>query len=319
MSWEILEVLSPGLQSSIQDQGRTGLTHLGISPGGAADPVALRFANEIVGNPAKLAGIEMALAGGTFRVLDDALVAATGAEARVTLDGIAMAMWTSFRVQKGQRISVGNLSSGARVYLAISGGIDVPEVLGSRSTFLGSSGGRGWGGHEGRALREGDVLSRGTEALSSASFRRAISSVRGLYKNVSEIRITRAPQTQWFSPDEFSKLLSNELEVGVESNRRGIRLQGVALEKRESRELVTEGVAAGAIQVASGGQPMILFCEQQTTGGYPKIANVIRADLFLLGQLRPGAKVRFREVSLEEAWRINSEREELWQMAVQAI
>lgn len=278
-------MMSPGLLTTVQDLGRPGYGPFGVSASGAADPIALRVANRLVGNPEGAAGLEMTLQGGQFRFSEAAVVALGGSD-------FGVPMWQGFEVAAGEVLRVGRSAAGARCYLAVRGGIQVPLVLGSASTHLVS----GLGGLEGRALRRGDRLQIG-EFAGDATLRRidVPASRRDLF------RVTDGPQIDWFTPENVAEFYSATYRVTADVNRMGIRLQGAPLTPAVSRELVTEGVALGCIQVPSGGQPVILFVEQQTTGGYPKIANVIAADLPALGQLKPGDAIRFQRVDLREA------------------
>jgi biotin-dependent carboxylase-like uncharacterized protein len=280
-----LEVLSPGLLTTVQDLGRPGYGPLGVSASGAADPTALRIANRLVGNPEGAAGLEMTLQGGQFQFTDAAVVALGGSAFEAPL-------WQAFEVAAGEVLRVGRSTEGARCYLAVRGGIRVPLLLGSASTHLVS----GLGGLEGRALRRGDRLEIG-DAGSEAGLRQVEvpASRRDLF------RVTDGPQLEWFTADSVAAFYSSTYKVTADVNRMGIRLQGAGLALEDRRELITEGVALGCVQVPAGGQPVILFVEQQTTGGYPKIANVIAADLPALGQLKPGDAIRLRRVDLREA------------------
>jgi biotin-dependent carboxylase-like uncharacterized protein len=269
--------------------------------------------NRLVGNLETAAAIEMTATGGSFRFLKESWVACAGADFQLRLNQFPMAMWYSFRVKAGDMLAFGSPSFGLRSYLCVRGGIEVPFVLGSRSTLLSSS----LGGFEGRELRGGDRIHVGTQTHLAGAYRRAGIAVRSQYRLLEDIRVTRGPQWSWFDDEYRKRFFDQEFDVSAEANRRGVRLntevggEAGVLGAREKVDMITEGVSAGAIQVPPGGHPIILFCEQQTTGGYPKIANVIRADLFKIGQLRPGAKVRFREVGLAEAWKANAEMEAL--------
>lgn len=321
----LLEVASPGFFSSIQDLGRPGLAHLGVSAGGAADPQALKVGNRLVGNEDGAAAIEMTFTGGSFRFLQPAWVAIAGGHCQVTVDGFEMATWYSFKVEAGQRLHIGSIGPGARAYLCVHGGFEVPPVLGSRSTFVSS----GWGGLEGRSLASGDLLqgaAKGSghgarQIVRSPANRRSSVVLRKLYSPPSigsnstrsevRIRVTRGPQAEWFDEVSLRAFFERPYVVTSELDRKGVRLEGPALALKEKREMLTEGVCAGVIQVPGGGQPIVLGCESRTTGGYPKIANVIRADLFWIGQLSPGCEVSFEEVDLETAWALARGREEI--------
>jgi len=285
-----LSVLSPGLLTTVQDLGRYGYGHLGVSASGAADALSLRAGNLLVGNAENAPALEMTLLGGAFEFSANTTVALTGSD----FDGGAP-WWSAFEVKAGEALRLGPTRSGARCYLCVRGGISVPMLLGSASTHLLT----GMGGFEGRALRKGDVLAIGGDTAGPPR--------RGALRfqiRRDVLRVTDGPQRDWFAQG----LDGLVYKVGEESDRMGLRLQGPKIDC--ARELVTEGVSLGAIQVPRGGEPIILFVEHQTTGGYPKIANVISADLPAVGQLRPRDEVRFERVSLDEAWRLLREQEE---------
>jgi len=316
-----IEVLAPGLLTTVQDLGREGFGALGVSPSGAADPVALRIGNRLVRNAEGAAGLEMTLLGGTFMFQDGEVAALTGSDFGAALDGVAIPTWTSFDVKPGQTLRLGPTRSGARCYLCIHGGIDVKPFLGSASTHLLS----GLGGHEGRALRKGDVLKigGGTGILArSFSLSSACDSNRSRCQKVAAqelkrlaprkvLRVTPGPQSDWFPKVAQNVFYSGTYRVSEESNRMGLRLEGATLSEGAHGEMISEGVSLGAVQIAAGGLPIILFVEQQTTGGYAKIANVISVDLSSLGQLRPRDEIRFELVSFEAARKLLSKQEEL--------
>jgi len=272
-------VISPGLLTTVQDLGRPGYAHLGISASGAADALSLRAGNRLVGNPEGAAGLEMTLGGGTFEFEARAVVALTGADCDASIP-----MWRAVWVRPGMQVRCGHVRSGARCYLCVRGGIDVPLVLGSASTHLLTA----LGGLEGRALKREDVLAVGVGAGRSAGWQARMPAPH----RSSTIRVT--------SPSSAYDLCGTTWQVKDDSNRMGLRLLGPALERRTGH-MLTEGVPLGAVQAPPDGQPIILFVEHQTTGGYPKIANVISADLHTVGQLRPRDEVRFEQVSIDAA------------------
>jgi len=309
-----IQVAAPGLLTTVQDLGREGFGPLGVSPSGAADPIALRIGNRLVGNPEASAGLEMTLLGGTFVFPEGAVAALTGSDFGAMLDAVAVHAWASFGVKPGQTLRLGPTRSGARCYLSVQGGIDVERFLGSASTHLLS----GLGGLDGRALRKGDVLNIGNARGPSATATRKISTkTLELFAPRKILRVTPGPQSDWFSGAAQRTFYGATYRVTEEANRMGLRLEGPAIpegahrhasgEERgdasgeERGQMISEGVSLGAVQVAAGGQPIILFVEQQTTGGYAKIANVISADLSSLGQLRPRDEIRFEHVDFATA------------------
>jgi len=291
-----IHVQAPGLMTTVQDLGRQGFGPIGVSPSGAADPISLRVGNRLVGNNEGAAGLEMMLLGGTFTFPQAAIVALTGSDFGATLDDVPIELGASVEVRPRQILRVGPTTSGARSYLCVQGGIAVKPFLGSASTHILS----GLGGFEGRPLRKGDVL---RIARASQRFRKRtvapLASENFSHRNV--LRVTPGPQADWFSNSSQRAFYAASYRVGEQSNRMGLRLEGAAVTQNSASEMLTEGVSLGAIQVPAGGSPIILFVEQQTTGGYPKIANVIAADLHRVGQLRPRDEIRFEPVTFDQA------------------
>lgn len=287
---------APGFFTTVQDLGREGFGPLGVSASGAADAISLRIGNRLAGNPDGAAALEMTLVGGAFRFERPAIIAVSGSDFAPSLDGIALPMWSSVEIQEGQTLKFGPSRSGARAYLCIEGGIAVEPFLGSASTHVVS----GLGGVEGRPLRKGDRLELGA---ANSRFRKRSTSPKGAesLQPRKNIRVTAGPQSDWFSDEAWTIFCGSTFRVTEQSNRMGIRLEGPAIPLNRSREMITEGVSLGAIQVPPSGQPIILFVEQQTTGGYPKIANVISADLHSVGQLRPRDEIRLERIEMSEA------------------
>ena len=283
-----IRVLSPGLLTTVQDLGRFGWTHFGVSASGAADPLALRAGNLLVGNAENAAALEMTLAGGAFELERDAVIALTGSDF-----GASLPLWTAVELKAGDIVRCGATRSGARCCLCVRGGIDAPRVMGSASVHVMT-------GVGGRPLRKGDVLEIGDAAVRKP---RAGRGAPPLDAN-GPLRVTTGPQADWFR----GELYAGAYLVKEESNRMGLRLDGPAIPS-PAGHMLTEGVPLGAVQVPPDGQPIILFVEHQTTGGYPKPANVISADFWRLGQLRPRDEVRFELVTIEAALGMLQEQE----------
>lgn len=301
-----LLVESAGLQTTVQDLGRPGFGPEGVSASGAADPVALRLGNLLVENQPGVAGLELTLVGGSFVFPDGAVIAITGADLGATVNGRPLEMWASHTLEPGTKLMFGATRNFARGYLAIAGGIQVDPFLGSASTHVLS----GLGGFEGRALRKGDRLRIG-KASKKVRRRRITMAALYAFKPRKVLRVTEGPQADWFSEAAKQVFYRDVFRVSEESDRVGLRLEGTALDGSPAREMITEGVSLGAVQVTPSGQPIILFVEQQTTGGYPKIANIIAADLHRIGQLRPRAEIRFQRTSLAVARSLWIEQERL--------
>jgi antagonist of KipI len=313
----VIEVRSPGLLTTVQDLGREGFGPIGVSASGAADSIALRLGNRLVGNAEGAPALEQTLLGGTFMFPGGAIIAVTGADFGAQLDGVALPLWSSIEVRTGQTLRAGATRSGARCYLCVRGGIDVKPFLGSSSTHLLS----GLGGHGGRALRKGDVLKIGT---ADRFFHKRTVGPTALQRLQPRkvLRVTSGPQREMFPGTAEKTFYGSTYHVAEESNRMGLRLDGTPLPVSGQSEMTTEGVSVGAIQITPAGLPIILFVEQQTTGGYAKIANVISADLSSLGQLRPRDEIRFEPVDWETARQLLIEQENLlasgeWMAAVE--
>jgi antagonist of KipI len=299
----VIRVEMPGLMTTVQDLGREGFGPIGVSAAGAADPIALRVGNLLLGNREGAAALELTLVGGVFRFELDTWVVLTGSDFGATLDEAPIAPWVVEPAHKGAILRMQATRSGARCYLCVSGGIEVPLVLGSAATHVLS----GLGGLNGRALRKGDVLRIGSSRPPPA--RRPNPRIAERLAPRRRLRVTEGLQSDWFAEASWRALGETGYRVSEASDRMGLRLEGGAIEMTSQREMITSGVALGAIQVPSGGQPVIVFVDQQTTGGYPVIGNVIAADLASVGQLRPRDLVEFEPVSLAAARELFLEQE----------
>lgn len=311
-----VNILSAGFLTSVQDLGRTGFRQSGVSTGGALDSHAMRVANALVGNEDNAAGLEAIL--GKLRLCfdDQRVVAWCGGEFSARIGDEDLPPGHAGLVTKADELIMTAPSAGSRAWLAISGGIDVPLVLGSRSTDLRGN----FGGHQGRSLKEGDVLSLG-DALPSHR-------IAELFRDrkISEwsapapwaatahrdrfLRIVRGTHWDCFTPDAQTSLVTVPFTVTSDSDRMGARLDGPNLDRIEASDLLSEAVAPGTLQVPPNGMPILLLGDCQTIGGYPKIAHVITVDLPIAAQLWPGDAVRFHEVTLAEAQGLLREREE---------
>lgn len=290
-----ISVVKPGLFTTVQDLGRYGFAHLGISPAGAADALSLRIANLLVGNHENTSALEMTLLGATIAFDGPAVLALTGASCECKLGPDTVPANRAVEIPSGSILQCGTTIDGARCYLAVQGGFDVPLVMGSASTDIRGS----FGGVDGRGLRKGDVLRIGNARKTQPRQLKA-DAAEGLQRP-GPVRVTTGAQCDWFSPDTYAGFLGTPYLVSDQSDRAGLRLRGEAIPPHEKRQLLTDGIPLGAIQVPRDGQPIILLVDQQTTGGYPKIANVIAADMHRIGQLRPRDEVRFTEVTMVEA------------------
>ncbi len=303
-----IRIKTPGMFSTIQDLGRYGYTHLGISPAGAADRLSLRIANLLVGNDENAAALEMTLSGATLEFEEAHVVAFAGADCDAKIGISPVPLWQAVEVPARTTLKCIGMRTGARSYLAVQGGFAVPMVMGSTATDVRGA----FGGFEGRRLKGGDVLPVCPRTSQVRKLRPgALDAVYG----PEVIRVTRGAQQEWFGRDAFETLFSSTYTVRDKSDRTGLRLGGEPVRVQEQSQLLTDGIPLGAIQIPQDGQPIILFVDQQTTGGYPKIANVIAADMHNVGQLVPREKVRFQEVSIAEAIRLLREQERWLQEA----
>ncbi|MEZ5290338.1 MAG: biotin-dependent carboxyltransferase family protein [Vicinamibacterales bacterium] len=301
-----LEVVRAGLLTTVQDLGRWGYQALGVPVSGAMDTMSLRLANALVGNAPEAAGLEVTLMGPALKMRGPQRVALAGADFEVRVGSTMAALDSAFDVPDGAVVTFGTRRSGARAYLAVAGGIDVPPVLGSRSTHLVSR----MGGIDGRALVAGDVLPVGAAHGPAPAVRRRPPgrSARG----PQPLRVLLGPQDGWFSTASREAFFDGVFVVSPQSDRMGYRLEGPPLVTTRPSDLISEPVAFGAIQVPSGGAPILLMADRQTAGGYPKIATVVTADLPMAGQLAPGDQVRFVATSRSEALAALIAREREW-------
>lgn len=302
---KVIEVELAGLLTTVQDLGRPGYGAMAVSASGAADAVSLRIGNRLVGNAEGVAALEMTLLGGTFRFPQGGVVALAGSEFEAKVEGEMVEPWTAREMRPGDALRVGPTRSGARCYLCVQGGIAVKPFLGSASTHLLT----GLGGYAGRAVRKGDLLRIGEASESFHKRRVTRAALEKLFPR-KILRVTPGPQNGWFSAAAQKQFLQGVYRVSEETNRMGLRLEGPALPDLPRAEMVTEGIPLGAVQITAAGLPIILFVEQQTTGGYAKIANVIAADMHSVGQLRPRDEIRFAPVDFEEARRALLDQEE---------
>jgi antagonist of KipI len=300
-------VISAGFQTTVQDCGRVGLRKFGVTPGGALDLVSLRLANLLVGNPECVAGLECASGRVRLQFDSERLVAWTGGEFEVRVRDEVIPSLHCAGVSAGAVIEI-SPKRGGRAWLAISGGIDVPKILGSRATNLRAR----FGGLQGRALRDGDKVPLGAESRLCPRIRAAIPNFVSDWsapRFVVKKKFFRVIRGKNWDNHIGEKLLAEKFQVAMNSDRMGLRLEGGEIVSAEARELVSEAVAPGTIQLPRDGVPVMLLGDCQTIGGYPKIANVITVDLGYAAQLQPLDEVRFELIELEEARNLLLERE----------
>jgi len=305
----MIAIRKPGVLASVQDLGRHGHRQLGICPGGALDVLALTLANRLVGNADRAAGLELTMGGCELQFEADTRIAFTGDDFGATLDGVPLWPFWSVPVAAGQTLRLaganagGTKKPGVRSWLAVAGGIDVPPVLGSRSTDLKA----GFGGHEGRALRKGDRLPTGVSMLDATQRERRPFGIRGPDWGQPEddgaiaLRVLPGPEFELFTLAAREQLWGERWRITPQSNRMGSRLEGAELKRKRSGDMLSSGVIPGTIQVPPSGQPIILMGDAQTTGGYPRIGVVIRADLWKLAQAPLNGRLRLVQVDQPQA------------------
>lgn len=293
-----LKVLAAGLHTTVQDLGRIGWQRLGVPVSGALDAIALRLGNALVGNPPEMAVLEILYGGPTLEVAAGlARVAAAGVGASLLIEGQTrhtLPAWRSVALPQGEVFRIAPGPDSVCAYLAVEGGLAVPSVLGSASTLARA----GFGGFDGRALRPGDLVPLAVARAPSRAEQRL---PRPPAAADRPIRIVLGPQQECFTEEAVALLLGAEFRVSASADRMGMRLDGPRLRHRQGWDIVSDAIATGAIQVPGSGQPVVLLADHQTTGGYPKIATVISADLPLVGRRRPGDALRFAAVTAEEA------------------
>lgn len=297
-----IEVLRPGLLTTVQDRGRHGYQKFGVPVSGAMDEVALRAGNVLVGNPQGAAALEVTALGPQLRFLQDAVVALTGAEVEADLDGRPVPRYVAFRVRARQLLDIRVCTRGLRAYLAVAGGIDVPGLLGSRSTCLTAR----FGGFRGRALMAGDVLATGSPSapLAELAGRELPETWRPRLGAPVTLRVVLGPQDDAFTEAGRRTFLESEYRVSPHADRMGYRLEGPVIAHAGPADILSDWIPPGAVQVPGDGKPIILLADRQTTGGYTKIATIITPDIGRVAQLRPGDPVAFRAVPVTEAQQI---------------
>jgi antagonist of KipI len=342
---ETFEILRTGVLATVQDLGRWDYQRFGMPVSGAMDGFALRAANLLVGNTPGEAAVEIAMGGLTMRAMRETVVAICGADLRARLDGRAAPMWKSFAIRQGQELSWDRPAKGAWAYLAVAGGIDVPSVMGSKSTYLRAK----VGGLEGRALAKGDVLVARNQ-VAPPSLSAPVWALGGVFRNTPDTpkqtwgchkegchkeecqrfvgrglspteipeysssvtaRVILGPQQDAFEDEAVRTLCSSEYEVTAQSDRMGYRLKGPPLRHKNSADILSDALTFGSIQVPADGQPILLTADHQTTGGYAKIATVISADLSAVVQLGPGGKLRFEPIDVRQAQDLARQQEQL--------
>ena len=292
-----ITVLNPGLMTTVQDMGRVGYQQFGVSVSGVMDPRGAAVANMLVGNDEKEAVLECTMMGPHLQFNEANCIAITGGDLMPTIDGKPIPNYTAVKVEAGQVLKFTMPKTGCRAFIAFAGGLDIPEVMGSRSTYMKAK----IGGMEGRKLQKDDVIGfRAPKSeLKNMNFRSMASEF--VPRKEYTIRVVLGPQDDYFTDAGIQTFLSQVYTVTAEFDRMGCRLEGEAIAHKDGGDIISDGIAFGAIQVPSSGKPIIMLGDRQTTGGYTKIANVISVDFRILAQLKQGDKVRFEQVSVKFA------------------
>jgi antagonist of KipI len=310
----MMTITKPGMLTTIQDLGRNGYQKYGVITSGVMDPSASRIANILVGNQEKEATLEITLLGPVIEFSENALISICGGDLSPSIDGRAARLWRPLLVKKGSRLQFGQCKSGCRCYLAVAGGFSVRSVMGSKSTYLRA----GIGGVNGRALKSGDRIpidsprelsTRLIQHLDRGKTNRTFvesdwSVVSSLYHTNEKdaiVHVIKGRQFNLFTIESQKLLFTEPFEVTSQSDRMGYRLKGPTLALEKPKEMISEAVDFGTIQVPSEGNPIVLLADRQTTGGYPKIGQIATVDLSLLAQTKPGESLRFIEITHAEA------------------
>lgn len=292
----MIEIITPGLLTTVQDFGRVGVMKNGFTQNGAMDRYSMTVANRLCGNCDSAPVLEMTVLGVTARFTQDTVVCVSGADFGAKINDKPIKRNKAYKINKGDILSMGAAKSGMRAYLAVAGGIVGEYVFGSASTNLKFA----FGGHFGKKLQSGDVLSIGTGAFPLGEIDKWEIS-ESEYSKDAQLRVVLGPQNEMFTDEDIRLFLSQEYEVTAQSDRMGIRLSGEPLKSKNGMDIISDGIVFGSVQVPNSGEPIILMADHQTTGGYAKIATLISVDLPRASQLSAGNTVRFKSVTVEEA------------------
>lgn len=312
-----VKILNPGLLSTIQDLGRVGLQKYGVIVGGVMDSLAARIANLLVGNEEGEATIEVTMFGTELEMLEDNIIAITGGDLKPEIDGESALMWRPILIRKGQVLKFISPLSGSRAYITFSGGLAVPKIMGSKSTHTHAK----IGGHKGRKLEKGDILTCGKITERGKIFMKQLKKMNtqfqwsvdfsALYSHsgLNSIRVLKGSEFDYFDKESQGNFFNQPYKLTLNTDRMGYQLEGLKLALSKQFELLSEGVTYGTIQVPSNGQPIILMADRQTTGGYPKIGQVASVDLPRLAQLQPRDEIKFEKIIINDAEKLLMEQE----------
>jgi antagonist of KipI len=309
-------VVKSGLLTTIQDRGRIGYRDIGMPVSGPMDELAFRAANLLVGNHEGDTAVEVTLQGPVLHFTADTIIAICGADLNPSINEEPVPNNKPLLIHQGDVLRFGMAAAGMRAYVSFRGGLHINKQLGSSSTNILAK----IGGYEGRALKAGDKAALNTEGhYGMETYHWSLSQTVFSYLEKKEVRVLKSSQWDWFTEEARSIFLTESFRILPDSDRMGYRLSGPALWLEKPQELLTEGIAKGTVQVPSSGKPIILMADSQPTGGYPKIANIITADLPIIAQLKPSETISFKEVTLEEAFTALRDTEEKMKMVKAAI
>lgn len=303
-----INIIKAGALTTIQDLGRWGYQHLGMPVGGAMDSRSLKMANYLVGNPLSEACLECTFAGPEIEFEKACHIAITGAEVPVFINKQAVQQNITLPILSGDTLSFGMAQKGLRFYIAFSGGLDIPEIMGSKSVYLRAK----IGGHNGGKIEAGDSLCFNSVAR-EMQILDAPTDLLPQLANTALLRILPGTEVDRFTPNGLRTFLTAEYTISPNSDRMGYRLTGDKVEHKKSADIISSGIPLGAVQVPGDGQPIIMMADRQTIGGYTKIAQVVASDIPVLAQLRPGDTVRFEEIQPEEAHELVCLEHEYWE------
>lgn len=290
-----IKFINSGMLTSIQDFGRYGYQKFGMPVSGAMDTHSMQLANWLVGNDRNEACFETTYLGPEIKFLTNTTIAISGALVHATVNGNPVRMNSTIQISEGDTLVMGAVKKGMRSYLSVAGGISVPEIMGSKSTYL-----RGKiGGIDGRKIENGDEIKIGKNP--SMKYKEVPAPLLFLYPSIQTIRVIRGTEFDRFTVEGFDTFLNSKYSVSNENDRMGYRLSGPAIKHKDGADIISSGIVNGSIQVPGHGEPIIMMADHQTVGGYTKIANVISVDLPILAQMKAGDKVKFKEIKLEEA------------------
>ncbi|MBU1012151.1 MAG: biotin-dependent carboxyltransferase family protein [Bacteroidetes bacterium] len=299
-----IKFISGGMLTSIQDMGRYGHQKFGMPVSGAMDTYSLQLANYLVGNKRNEACFEITYLGPEIEFHSDTTIAISGAIMQSKVNGSSVPMNTSIFIAKGDILVMGAVKKGMRAYLSIAGGVIIPDVMGSRSTYLRAK----VGGFQGRKIETGDLIEIGKNSL--ILMKEIPSPLLFIYPGIQTIRVLKGTEFYRFENEAWNTFLNSEYTISNQNDRMGYRLSGPPIKHKNGADIISSGIVNGSIQVPGHGEPIIMMADHQTVGGYTKIANVVSVDLPIMGQMKAGDKIKFKEITLEEAQDLIKKQEE---------